>query len=309
MMRDNDAKLEQIISDLKSEFKEKLIKIYVVKNENSNIDSNLIADPLIYSLKVHDLDFTHHLTTKLTPETKIVLIEKNSFLYEYVMSKNGVLEYKPVKCFEACADMQNYLKLMLQFFEYEMNQLHFFIFRLYFDSFDKYLETIKKENKEFSSYTVFMDHSISEKAIIYGRYLSKDNVQTLLRLKKCVSLNEIESNTFNFKVSKAIPSFRVIDTFKPQTRLMGIDLGANTIVVCVSRDGHPELIKIDREYSMPSYNATEYQFDLNNGNYVNQAVITVPDFENELMLDNIYAAAESVGLNITDVITGKRLVQ
>uniref|UniRef100_A0AC34Q434 Uncharacterized protein n=1 Tax=Panagrolaimus sp. JU765 TaxID=591449 RepID=A0AC34Q434_9BILA len=385
-----DAKLDQIISDSKSEFKEKLIKIYFVNNDVPNIAFNSIVDPLFHPLKIGDIDFTHHLPIKLAPETKIVLIDHisfNSFLYEYVNTKNGVLEYKPVKCFEARFDMENHLKLMLQFFECELNELHILFSRLLnWTPVRNYLKLIKKENRDFSSYTVFSHLFNSQKAIIYGRYLSNDNVQSLLKLQQRLFLNEIELNTFNFKINKIIPSCRAIETYEPQTRLMGIDLGASRIVVCVSRNGRAELVKIDQEYSMPSVisfvedepiignvarrhlakqpelvlfdlkhlrdtkrhldaywwhfghciepkkssfvfqsgdvfkqfatieiyqillqklkqNASEYQSDLNERKDVDQAVITVPNFDNKLMLDDIIGAAQSVGLKILDIIT------
>uniref|UniRef100_A0AC34RBG6 Uncharacterized protein n=1 Tax=Panagrolaimus sp. JU765 TaxID=591449 RepID=A0AC34RBG6_9BILA len=388
--RETGAKLDQIISDLESKFKEKLIKIYVV--ESLNIDSNLIVDPLIHPLLVDDIDFTHYSSIKLTPEKKIVLVDHNSTLYEYVNTKNGVLEYKPVKCFEACIDMENHLELMLQFFGCKLNQLHIIILEPHidWDSDFNYLEIIKKENENFTSYTVFSHLFNSQKAIIYGRYLSNDNVQSLLKLQQCDFLTEIELNTFNFEVCKVIPSYRAINTYKPQTKLMGIDLGANRIVVCISRNWRAELVKIDRDYSMPSVisfaedkpiigfvagrhlakhpelvlfdlkrlrdterhlfgyswpfghcieprkssfvfrskdvfkqystveiyqilfqklkqNASAYQHDFNEGKDVNQAVITVPNFENKLMLADIYAAAESAELKILDIITGKQV--
>uniref|UniRef100_A0AC34RQ18 Uncharacterized protein n=1 Tax=Panagrolaimus sp. JU765 TaxID=591449 RepID=A0AC34RQ18_9BILA len=246
-----------------------------------------------------------------------------------------------------------------------------------------YLEMIKKEIKDFTSYTVFTPLSIGQKAIIYGRYLSSDSIQTLLKLPEYYFPSEIQSNTFNFKINKVIPSYRAIDTYRPQTRLIGIDLGANKIVVSVSRNASTELVKIDQEYSMPSVisfvedepiignvarkhltknpelvlsdlkhlrthmdgydwpfghciepkkstilfqtksefkqystveiyqilfqklkqSASEYQSDLNEGKDVNQAVITVPDFDNELMLEDIFEAAESIQLEILDIIT------
>uniref|UniRef100_A0AC34QQX3 Uncharacterized protein n=1 Tax=Panagrolaimus sp. JU765 TaxID=591449 RepID=A0AC34QQX3_9BILA len=388
------AKLDQIISNLKSEFKETLIKIYVVSDESSNIDCNLIDDPLVHPLLIDDLDFTHYSSIKLTSETKIVLIDFNSTLCEYATSKNNVLEYEPVKCLEACVDMENHLKLMLQCFECELNQLHLLIYKLH--TLDKdpaynYLELIKKESKNFSSYTVFTHLLNSEKAIIYGRYLSNDNVQSLLKLQKCFFFNEIELKASNFEVNKVIPLYRAIGTYESQTRLMGIDLGASRIVVCVSRNGRTELVQIDQEYSMPSvisftedepvignvarrhfakkpelvlfdlkhlrdtkrhlfgyrwpfghciepekssfvfqskesfkqystidiyqtllqkikHSASVYQLDLNEGEDVNQAVITVPNFDNELMLEDTFGAARSVGLKILDIITGKQFL-
>uniref|UniRef100_A0AC34Q764 Cell division protein FtsA n=1 Tax=Panagrolaimus sp. JU765 TaxID=591449 RepID=A0AC34Q764_9BILA len=309
------AKLDEIISDLKLKYKHSLIKIYVVCDESLNIDPNLIADPLIHLLNFNDIDFTHYLSKEVDPKKKIVFVNKNSMLYEYVNTKNRILEYKPMKCFEGPFVKENYLKLMLQFFEYE-----------------------------------------------------------------------IQLNTFNFELCKIIPSSRAIETYKPQTRLMGIDLGASRIVVSVSRNGHTELVKIDQEYSMPSVisfvedepivgnvavrhlaknpelvlcdfedlsdkrknlsgyslpfgqlieskkssfvfqskellkqfstieiyeillqklkqEASEFQFDLNEGKDVNQVVITVPNFDNDLMLKDIFAAAESVGLKILDIVT------
>uniref|UniRef100_A0AC34Q7D6 Uncharacterized protein n=1 Tax=Panagrolaimus sp. JU765 TaxID=591449 RepID=A0AC34Q7D6_9BILA len=251
----SDNELEQIISDLKSEFKGKLIKIYVVNVKTSNIDLNSNTDSLIHPLVMDDLDFTHYLPKKLTPETKIVLSDENSFLYEYAGSKNGISEYKPVKCFEARFDMEDYLKLMLQFFECELNQLYFFFSNPPMENphlRGNYLEKIKNESKDFSSHTVFRSLYPSQKVIIYGRYLSNDNVQTLVKVKQCFSLTEIELNTFDFKINEVIPSYRPIDAYKPQTRVMGIDFGASRIVVCVSRNGYTHLVKIDEEYSMPS---------------------------------------------------------
>uniref|UniRef100_A0AC34QMG0 Uncharacterized protein n=1 Tax=Panagrolaimus sp. JU765 TaxID=591449 RepID=A0AC34QMG0_9BILA len=383
------VKLDQIILDFKLKFKENLRKIYVVSNEISNIDSNSIIDPVIHPLLIDDIDFTHHLPIKLPPEKKVVLMDYNSTLYEYANSKKGVSEYKLMKCFEACFWMENHLKLMLHLFKCEFNQLHIFISELRafdWDAVNNYLQIIKKENKDFSSYTVFTRLSNSEKAVIYGRYLSNDNVQTLLKLQSCLCLNEIEVNTLNFKVNKVIPSYQAIDTYQPQTRLMGIDLGASRTVVCVSRNERAELVKIDREYSMPSLisfvedepiignvakrhlakkpelvlfdlkhlrdtkrhlygywwpfghcidpekpsfvfqseelfkqystieiyqtllqklkqNASEYQSDLNEGKDVNQAVITVPNFDNKLMIEDIIGGAESAELKIIDIIT------
>uniref|UniRef100_A0AC34R3Z6 Uncharacterized protein n=1 Tax=Panagrolaimus sp. JU765 TaxID=591449 RepID=A0AC34R3Z6_9BILA len=389
-----NANLGQIILDFKLKFKEKLIKIYVVGEEDSNVDFDSIDDPLIHPLMMDDIDFTHYSPVKLTPESKILFVNKSSFLYEYVNSKNGVLEYKPVKCFQAPLDMENHLQLMLQFFEYELNQPNFVILGRHvcnLGALGNYLGIIKKQNKDFSSYIVCPDlyYDDSQKAIIYGRYLSNDNVQTLLKLQKSSYLGVVGPITFNFKINEVIPSFRAIDTYKPQTRLMGIDLGSSRTVVCVSRNGRTELVKIDREYSMPSVisfvedepiighvaerhlrknpelvlsdlkrlidtnrdlleyswrfgyciepkksslvfqskgiskqystieiyrillqklkkEASEYQSDLNDGKDVNQAVITVPFLRDKLMLKEIFAAAELLGLKILDIITGKR---
>uniref|UniRef100_A0AC34RGM5 Uncharacterized protein n=1 Tax=Panagrolaimus sp. JU765 TaxID=591449 RepID=A0AC34RGM5_9BILA len=387
-MDEYDDKLDQIILQWKLFFEEELIKIYVVGNEISNIDFILIDDPLVHLLKMSDIDFTCYLQIKLTPETKIAWFEDNNSitLYEYANTRNGFLEYKLVKCFEARLDLENHVQLMLQFFECDLNQLHFF--NLDYSR----LEMIKKENNDFSSYTLFRRLSNSQSAIIYGRYLLNDNVQSLIKLPENFLLDDIEQNTLNFKVNKVIPSHWAIQTYQSQTRLMGIDLGASRTVVCVSRNGRAELVKIDREYSMPSVisfvenepiignvakrhlaknsglvlfdlkylrnakrrldghwvpdeywwpfghcieakkssfvfqskgvfkrystveiyqillqklkqEASEYQSDLNEGKDVNQAVITVPDFDNKLMLGNIYAAAELLGLKILDVIT------
>uniref|UniRef100_A0AC34Q247 SHS2 domain-containing protein n=1 Tax=Panagrolaimus sp. JU765 TaxID=591449 RepID=A0AC34Q247_9BILA len=386
--------LDMLIFYSKAKFKEKLENIYVVSVESSNYDFDLMEDIPIQQLTFDDLDFTNYSPTKLTPETKIVVIDDSSILYEYVNSENGILKYKPVKCFEARLDKENHLKLMLQLFECDLNQLHFFIHRSESSDLD-YLEIIKKEKKDFSSYTMFNYRCNSERAVIYGRYLTNDNVQSLLKLPYCFHLNEIELNTLNFKVNQVIPSFRAIDTYKPETRLMGIDLGSSRTVVCVSRNGRAELVKIDKEYSMPSVisfaedkpiignvakrhlakypelvlsdlkelrdtkrdmssyvymngftwlfghcietnkssfifqskelikqistieiyqillqklkqEASEYQFDLNEGKDVNQAVITVPNFDNQLMLNDILKATESAGLKIIDIITGKQ---
>lgn len=101
--------------------------------------------------------------------------------------------------------------------------------------------------------------SNAHKTMIYDRLLLEDEkVQSLVKPKEIIerSFNYIasypHSKDFSSNISAHYSLTRPINAHKSLTRLMGIDLGESTCVVCIFRNGRAELVKIDQDYAMPT---------------------------------------------------------
>lgn len=108
------------------------------------------------------------------------------------------------------------------------------------------------ENSEyFASVTKLPDAVLyvnRYKAMIFARHLINDKkIRSLIGYDPSIFLK----SNLRTKKNSSIIIPRPIKTYKSKTRLMGINLRSTRCVVCISRNGRTETVKIDQEYAIP----------------------------------------------------------
>uniref|UniRef100_A0AC34QB93 Uncharacterized protein n=1 Tax=Panagrolaimus sp. JU765 TaxID=591449 RepID=A0AC34QB93_9BILA len=407
-----------VVNGLNAEFGNELKQISVIFADNERrISEEIKKIPKVHVIQKEKSCFNGYSSAILDMGAQILEFTMNAglincFLYIISSSHSGIKGVKPVKTYETyCADdglktiadhvfglKEGEAHLVFQFSDISQTEK------------ESMIQKIEQDKEYFASTTMNqeeLDTKDHYKAMIYSRFLSGDEqVKTLIKTdpnyfvdnaydKGVNKLNTDRNERSKYK-SRIITRPQFIDSYGSQTKLMGIDLGATRSVVCVSRNGSTELVKIDQENAMPTYisfaedepivgsvamrklnyepksvlfdikrttdlsprqfekcwpfgicktsetisfvvhskteikehslvdvykilvqklkaKASEFQFDLNQGEPVNQAVFTVPFLDEgpagHGMVSSIIKAANECGIKVIDIIEGKDLEQ